>query len=49
MVQCPSELETSRMTGCFDENAKDVFPKLEYDDFIVEKIPAYNKDTTNTL
>lgn len=49
MVQCPSELETSRMTGCFDENAKDVFPKLEYDDFIVEKIPVYNKDTTNTL
>lgn len=49
MIECPSELETSRIIGCFDKTAKDVFPKLDYDGYIVEKIPVYNEDATNTL
>lgn len=49
IIQYPNELDNHRLTGCYDENAKDVFPKLEYDDFLVEKIPVYNEDMTNTL
>ena len=30
------------ITGCTDEYAKDIFPKTDYDDFTVIKIPVYN-------
>lgn len=39
-----SGVEYAGVTGCTDEYAKDIFPKTDYDDFTVIKIPVYTEE-----